>query len=237
MRPARRASMASGRAEARDRRLRSEPAGFDRVVDALQRGHVHEPGAVSGDQQAGRVHALRHGDEAAFGDGLRAPADPLAAGEDPSDERVGLQLLEEVVGRNLHVAVVEPDDHPDGDHVVAHRVDERTPNSRYWRPPRSGQPIVWMTRWSGFGTFQISLTPSAQTCGFSPARPNRSIATPVRCPCVPSARTVTLAVTSEPGSKFGSGSPSRPRPLSPVRTPTALAPSTSSFSADVSGRM
>src|SRR5829696_3036940 len=105
------------------------------------------------------------------------------------------------------------------------------PNSRYFRPPRNGQPIVWMMRWSGFGTCQTSLTPRAQTCGFSPARLNRSIATPVRWPCVPSASTVTFAITSDPGSKFESGSPSRPRPLSPLRAPTALPPSTSRFSA------
>src|SRR5437660_1446329 len=61
-----------------------------------------------------------------------------------------------------------------------------------------------MTRLSGLATRQTSLTPSAQTCGFSPSRPNRSIAAPVRWPCVPSASTVTRATTSEPGSKFGS---------------------------------
>ena len=45
------------------------------------------------------------------------------------------------------------------------------PNSRYFAPGRNGQPSVWMTRSSGRATFQTSLTPSAQTCGFSPARP------------------------------------------------------------------
>ena len=39
-------------------------------------------------------------------------------------------------------------------------------------------------------------------------------------PAVPSASTVALAIRSEPGSKFDSSSPSRPRPLSPERTPT-----------------
>src|SRR4029453_18810378 len=92
-----------------------------------------------------------------------------------------------------------------------------------------------MTRSSGRATFQTSFTPSAHTCGFSPASPKWSSAPPVRCPWVPSASTVTFAVTSEPGSKFPSGSPSLPRPLSPVRTPPVLAPGTSSFSAAVSG--
>src|SRR5438874_981850 len=67
------------------------------------------------------------------------------------------------------------------------------PNSRYLAPARSGQPIVWMTRLSGVATRQTSLTPSAQTCGFSPSRPNCSIAAPVKWPCVPSARTVRRA--------------------------------------------
>src|SRR3989440_184025 len=93
------------------------------------------------------------------------------------------------------------------------------PNSRYFAPARSGQPSVWMMRRSGLGTRQTSLTPSAQTCGFSPARPNRSSAAPVRWPCVPSARTVTRATTSEPGSKFASSSRCLPRPLSPGKQP------------------
>ena len=38
---------------------------------------------------------------------------------------MGLQLLEEVVHGQRGVAVVEPDDHADREHVVAHRVDER----------------------------------------------------------------------------------------------------------------
>ena len=42
------------------------------------------------------------------------------------------------------------------------------PNSRNFAPPRSGQPIVWITRSSGFATFQTSFTPSAHTCGLSP---------------------------------------------------------------------
>ena len=53
------------------------------------------------------------------------------------------------------------------------------PNSRYLRPPRRGQPIVWITRSSGFGTSQSSLTPSAQTWGFEESA-KCDIATPVR---------------------------------------------------------
>src|SRR6266542_3219562 len=60
------------------------------------------------------------------------------------------------------------------------------------------------------------------------------MAAPVRWPCVPSARTVALATTSEPGSKLASSSPSRPRPLSPERTPRTIRSSTRSLSAAVS---
>ena len=63
------------------------------------------------------------------------------------------------------------------------------------------------------------------------------MAAPVRCPCVPSASTVALAMTSEPGSKFDSSPPSRSRPLSPVRTPRTAPFSTSSLDAAFSGRM
>ena len=54
---------------------------------------------------------------------------------------------------------------------------------------------------------------------------------------MPSASTVTRAVMSAPGSKLPSGSPSLPRPLSPVRTPTTRPCSSSSFSPAVSGRI
>ena len=37
-----------------------------------------------------------------------------------------LQLLQEVVHGQLDVAIVEPDDHSERDHVLAHRVDEGT---------------------------------------------------------------------------------------------------------------
>ena len=39
------------------------------------------------------------------------------------------------------------------------------PNSPYLARLRSGQPIVWTMCPSGLGTFQTSLTPSAQICG------------------------------------------------------------------------
>src|SRR5918995_59726 len=109
------------------------------------------------------------------------------------------------------------------------------PNSPYLARLRSGQPIVWTMCRRGFGTFQTSLTPSAQICGCPPARPKRSIAAPVRWPCVPSARTVTRAAMSAPGSYAPTGRPSRPSPLSPVRIPCTRPSARSSFWASVSG--
>ena len=70
------------------------------------------------------------------------------------------------------------------------------PNSRWRFPGRSGQPIVWITRLSGFGTSQTSFTPSAYTCGRE-ARAKRSEATPARCPCGP------LGEDRHPGADVG----------------------------------
>src|SRR5581483_5447764 len=67
----------------------------------------------------------RQREEAALGDRLRTPGDALAAGEQPADERVRLQLLEQVVDGERGVAVVEADDHAQRDHALPHRVDER----------------------------------------------------------------------------------------------------------------
>ena len=96
---------------------------------------------------------------------------------------------------------------------------------------------MWTILWSGLGTFQTSFTPSAQIWGLRPSSPKWSIAAVVRWPAVPSARTVILAVTSTPGSKFASGCPSLPRPLSPVRTPTTRPWSRRSVWPTVSGRI
>ena len=71
------------------------------------------------------MEPLRQRVVAAFGDRLRPPGDPLAAGEDLAEELVCLQLLEDVVDRELDVARLETGDEPERDHVVAHRVDER----------------------------------------------------------------------------------------------------------------
>jgi hypothetical protein len=103
-------------------------------VDALQRRYVHEPRAVAGDQEPGRVQPLRQSQEPALRDRLRAPGDPLATFEELAHERMRLELLEHVVHRELDVAVVEPDDHPEGDHVLAHGVDEGAAELAVLRP-------------------------------------------------------------------------------------------------------
>ncbi len=100
----------------------------------------------------------------------------------------------------------------------------------------SGHPArVWITRSSGFGTFQTSFTPSSHTWGSRPSpRSNSRIAAPVRWPQQPSASTVALAATSLPGSKLPSSPPSLSRPLSPERMPFTWPSSTISLVAAVS---
>ena len=111
------------------------------------------------------------------------------------------------------------------------------PNSFHFARLRSGQPIVWMTRSSGFSTSHTSLTPSSQRTGSEPCRSKYSSAAWVRWPSVPSASTVVLATTSEPGSKLPSSQPSLPRPRSPERIPRTMRSETRSLSATVSVRM
>ena len=82
-----------------------------------------------------------------------------------------LEQLEQVVGRGRRVGVVEIDHEADADEVlagalVAHRVDPAATDLAVAGRSFSGHgPIVWITRSSGRGTFQTSLTPSSQTCG------------------------------------------------------------------------
>jgi hypothetical protein len=78
-------------------RLSGEPARFDRVMNALQRGHVHEADTVTGEQQPGRVELLRQRDEPALRNRLRAPLHTLAALEDLPHARMRLQFLQHVV--------------------------------------------------------------------------------------------------------------------------------------------
>ncbi len=93
-----------------------------------------------------------------------------------------------------------------------------------------------MTRSSARGTRQISFTPSAYTCGFSPARPKCSIAADVSRPWTPSASTVARACSSAPGSKAGPGrAVAQPVPCRPCARRVPRRRPISSVCASVSG--
>ncbi len=156
-------------------RLAGQDARLDAVVDALERHRVDHAGRVA-DQQRARHRQLGHRPVAAARQRLGAPADALAALEDPTDQRVGLELLQQVVGRRGGVGVVELDDEADRDQVVARSSRPSSGRSRCRRSGRTSTtasaatgPIVWIRRSSGLGTFQTSLTPSSQTWGSRPA--------------------------------------------------------------------
>ena len=91
----------------------------------LSAGTLTSPTPSPTSSRPGAWNAPRQRDEAALGDRLRAPLDPLAALEDRPHARMRLQLLQQVVHRERRVAVVEADHHADAHVVVAHRVDER----------------------------------------------------------------------------------------------------------------
>ena len=109
--------------ERAERGLGRKASRLDRVVHALQPCEVDEAGALTGEQQPGCAEARRHRVPAAARDRLRAPRDPLAALEHLAHERMGLELLQEVVRGQLDVAVVEPDHEAERDHVLAHRIE------------------------------------------------------------------------------------------------------------------
>ena len=106
--------------------LGGEDARLDAVVDALERHRVDHARGVADQQRAGH-RQLGHRPVAAAGQRLGAPGDALAALEDLLDQRVELELLQQVVGRRGGVGVLEVDDEADRDEVLAllvlHRVD------------------------------------------------------------------------------------------------------------------
>src|SRR5271154_1707493 len=115
--------------ERRVDRLGGEHAGLDRVVDALQRGEVHDAGGVA-DEHGARHRQLGHRPVATRRQRLGAPGDPFAALEHVFEERMRLDLLEEVVRRGGRVGVVEVDNEADADEVLAglvvlHRIHPR----------------------------------------------------------------------------------------------------------------
>jgi hypothetical protein len=93
-------------------------------MDALETRHVHQARALADQQEPRCVQLPRQRVVAPFGDRLGSPGNPLAAAEDLPDEPVRLELLEDVVHRELDVRCLEPCDEADGHVLVAHRVDE-----------------------------------------------------------------------------------------------------------------
>ena len=91
-----------------EQRFRRLDARFHGHVGALDLGHVEEAGGVA-DQQAARKAEFGHRLEAAFVERPRAVGNAPAALEDLADLRVGLETLEFLVGRQVRVAVVQPD--------------------------------------------------------------------------------------------------------------------------------
>jgi hypothetical protein len=57
------------------------------------------------------MERTRQRDEPALRNRLRTPRDALAAVQHLTNERMCLELLQQVVHGQLHIAVVEPDDH------------------------------------------------------------------------------------------------------------------------------
>ena len=200
----RRTPRARRRASDAPRRLRREPPRLDRVVDPLQRRHVDEPDAVAAQQQPGAWNAPRQRDEAALGDRLRAPLDPLAAVEDRAacagaSSAPGAGRAPRAPRRGSRAR--RPCRCSRAPRPSGRRTSRRTRGSARRRAAAS-RACGSRCR-SGRGTFQTSFTPSAHVCGLDPARPKCPSAAPVRWPALPSARIVTRARMSEPGSKRG----------------------------------
>ena len=106
---------------------------------------------------------------------LAPHADPLAAVEDPVHEAMRLELLQQVVGRQLQITVVEPSYEPERDRVVAHGVYPRAAELAVLRALPNGQPSVCTILSRGFATRQTSLTPSSHNAAHGrAARSGRS---------------------------------------------------------------
>src|SRR5438128_12462648 len=96
------------------RRLGGEHPGLDAEVDTFEPRAVEVAGGVADDHESVAVHA-RHREVAAFGDGLRAGRDHLAARENLADGRMHFEALELLVRVERRIAVVESDDKTDVD--------------------------------------------------------------------------------------------------------------------------
>src|ERR1700738_3275873 len=124
---------------------------------ALQRRRVDHPARVS-DEQRARHRELGHRPVAAAGKRLGTPGNPLPALQNSLDQRMELELLEQVVGRGCGIAVVEVDYEADRHEVltrlvVLHRVDPGPAElSVLWRDlhwPRLREGVNDAIQWLG----------------------------------------------------------------------------------------
>ena len=122
--------------------LGCQHAGEHGVVAALDARHVDEAGRAA-DQRAARESQLRHRLVAALGDGACAIGDALAALEGLRDQRMVLEALEFVEGREVRIGVVEVDDEADHYLVVLQMVKE---GAAAGLALSSGQPKECWTR-------------------------------------------------------------------------------------------
>ena len=104
--------------------LGGEHAGQHGVVAALDARHVEEARAAAG-EHAARKRDARHRLPAAFADGARAVAEPLAAREGVANERMRLEALEFLERRQIRVGVIQMHDEARRHQIVAVVIDER----------------------------------------------------------------------------------------------------------------
>src|SRR5437763_5566534 len=102
-------------------RLRGHHPRLDAEVDAFEASAVEVAGGIADDHESVAVHA-RHREVAAFGDGLRAGRDHLAARKNLADGRMHFEALELLVRVERRITVVESDDKADVDDAITHPV-------------------------------------------------------------------------------------------------------------------
>src|SRR5215475_3350025 len=92
-------------------------------VDAFEPLRIEEAGRIADDQKTVAV-VFRLRQQSAFGNGLRAVMEHLAAFEHLRDRRVLFELVEEPVWVGERVVIIQPDDQADVQQVVPHPVNE-----------------------------------------------------------------------------------------------------------------
>ena len=182
-------------------------------MDALEAHRVHEVRRVADDQGAVEEQ-LRLRVPAALGQGLGAVAHHLAAVENAADERMQLEVLEGGVRIEQRIAVVETDDEADRDAAVAHGVEPAA--AELLLAQRIAQRVNDRARLQAIRRDVPEFLDADRVLRGSAGR-GQSAASRcsclVRLPRTPSAKIVTLAWMSAPGSNAPFGLPSLPMPL------------------------